>query len=169
MSKKTTKKKLTRINILLVIIIILLIALNIFTFQKYLTKNNDECQLCLTETKIDSKYNPDKKYYTEVKFNDFKKLYTGKQIAIIAITDNSSLTHDKFVEYVNKKAYYDKININLIELSKLSKKNEIAFFELNEKLSKLDSDYIIYVKENKILLTIELSKEDLNSLVELYQ
>ena len=74
-----------------------------------------------------------------------------------------------FVEYINKKAYYERTNINLIELSKLSKKNEVAFYNLNDRFSKLESDYIILVSDSKIISVIEFSKSDLNSLVELYK
>ena len=170
MSKRITKKTLTNKNTLQFIVIILLIILNVCTLIKYHNKKSEECTLCLTEIdKKDTQYNKDKKYYKEIKFNDFKKLYKGKEMATIAVTDNSSQTHDMFVEYINKKAYYENANINLIELSKLSKKNEIAFFDLNEKFAKLDTDYIVYVKDNKIISVIEFSKEDLNSLVDLYK
>jgi hypothetical protein len=74
-----------------------------------------------------------------------------------------------FFEYINKKAYYERSNINLIELSKLSKKNEIAFYNINDRFAKLDSDYIIVVNDGKIISVIEFSKSDLNSLVDLYK
>lgn len=169
MAKRVTKKRLSRKNFFLTFLIICLIALNIYTFYKYQNKKGDECTPCLTDTKLDAEYNADKKYYKEIKFSEFKKLYNGKSIATIAVTDNSSQTHDMFVEYINKKAYYERTNINLIELSKLSKKNEVAFFNLNERFSKLESDYIILVRDGIIVSVIEFSKNDLNSLVELYK
>ncbi len=170
MTKKMTKKTLTRKTIIQFLVIILLLGTNIFTYYKYKTKKNPECSLCTSEIEDqEGKYNSDKKYYKEIDFKEFKKLYTGKEIATIAITDNSSSTYEKFIEYVNKKAYYEKTNINLIEISKLSKKNEIDFFELDERFSKLDSDYIIIVKENKVLEIIQVSREDLNILIEMYK
>ena len=53
MAKRVTKKRLTRRNILLTILIICLIALNIYTFYKYNTKQDEEYTLCLTDAKID--------------------------------------------------------------------------------------------------------------------
>ena len=169
MTKRVTKKRLSRKNFFLTFLIICLIVLNIYTFYKYQTKKSAECTPCLTDIKLDSEYNKDNKYYKEIKFSEFKKLYNGKSIATIAVTDNSSQTHDMFVEYINKKAYYERTNINLIELSKLSKKNEVAFYNLNDRFSKLESDYIILVSDGKIISVIEFSKSDLNSLVELYK
>ena len=170
MTKKTTKKTLTRKTIIQFLVIILLLGTNIFTYYKYKTKKNPECALCTTEIEDqEGKYNSDKKYYKEIDFKELKKLYTGKEVATIAITDNASSTYERFVEYINKKAYYEKTNINLIEISKLSKKNEIAFYDLDERFSKLESDYLIVVKDNKILEIVQISKEDLNSLIEMYK
>ncbi len=170
MTKKMTKKTLTRKTVIQFLIIIILLGTNIFTYYKYRTKKNPACQLCLTEIEDEEgKFNQDKKYYKEIQFNEFKKLYAGKDIATIAITDNASPTYEKFIEYINKKAYYEKANINLFEISKQSKKNEIAFYDLDERLSQLDSDYLIVVKNNTILEIIEVSKEDLNILIEMYK
>lgn len=170
MAKKMTKKTLTKKMVIHLFIIILLLGTNIFTYYKYKTKKNPECGLCLTEIEDqDGKYNNNKKYYKEISFNEFNKLYSGKDIATIAITDNASPTYEKFIEYINKKAYYEKININLIELSKLSKKNEVSFYDLDERFSKLESDYIIIVKNNTILEIDQISREDLNILVDMYK
>ena len=169
MAKKMTKKTLTRKTVIQFLIIILLLGTNIFTYYKYKTKSNPACELCLTEIEdTEGKFNADKKYYKEIGFSEFKKLYSSKDIATIAVTDNASTTHEKFIEYINKKAYYEKANINLIELSKLSKKNEVAFYDLDERLSKLDSDYIIVVRNNTILEITQISREDLNNLIEMY-
>ena len=40
---------------------------------------------------------------------------------------------------------------------------------MNDRFSKLESDYIILVNDGKIISVIEFSKSDLNSLVDLYK
>ena len=117
MKTKLQKNKL--IIIFLIVSIILNFALIYFHF---INKNCVEVQEVLfTETKKD--FNSEKKYYATIDYNKFKKLFKSEKLSTIAVLDNSSNTHDKFIELINSISYYKSTKIYLLETSKLSKKS----------------------------------------------
>lgn len=168
MKTKTKKKyKRKKSNIIFIIIIVLLIISNIYFINRYKNVNKEEKiieEVLFVETK--DEYNPEKKYYATLKYSNFKKLYKSKNITTIAVIDNSSKTYNKFKELVNKTAYYKSTKIYLFEPSKLSRKNEIAFYNLDERLSNLESNYIITVCSNKIISITTFDNTELNKIIE---
>ncbi len=168
--------KIQKNNQLLLIIpwllIVLLIILNLNLNKKLSNAEKQQAtdQPCLTERKKDdSKYSDSQKNYKEINYKTFKKLYKGKESATIAVVDNTSNTYDKFIEFINKTSYYNDLNINLLITSKLSKKNLVDFYELDDRFADLESNYIIVVKNNKVLALVELSNVDLVDLIETYK
>lgn len=168
--------KIQKNNQLLLIIpwllIVLLIILNLNLNKKLSNAEKQQAtdQPCLTERKKDdSKYSDSQKNYKEINYKNFKKLYKGKESATIAVVDNTSNTYDKFIEFINKTSYYNDLNINLLITSKLSKKNLVDFYELDDRFADLESNYIIVVKNNKVLALVELSNVDLVDLIEIYE
>lgn len=168
--------KIQKNNQLLLIIpwllIVLLIILNLNLNKKLSNAEKQQAtdQPCLTERKKDdSKYSDSQKNYKEINYKTFKKLYKGKESATIAVVDNTSNTYDKFIEFINKTSYYNDLNINLLITSKLSKKNLVDFYELDDRFVDLESNYIIVVKNNKVLALVELSNVDLVDLIETYE
>ncbi len=168
--------KIQKNNQLLLIIpwllIVLLIVLNLNLNKKLSNAEKQQTtdQPCLTERKKDdSKYSDSQKNYKEINYKTFKKLYKGKESATIAVVDNTSNTYDKFIEFINKTSYYNDLNINLLNTSKLSKKNLVDFYELDDRFADLESNYIIVVKNNKVLALVELSNVDLVDLIEIYE
>lgn len=168
--------KIQKNNQLLLIIpwllIVLLIVLNLNLNKKLSNAKKQQTtdQPCLTERKKDdSKYSDSQKNYKEINYKTFKKLYKGKESATIAVVDNTSNTYDKFIEFINKTSYYNDLNINLLNTSKLSKKNLVDFYELDDRFADLESNYIIVVKNNKVLALVELSNVDLVDLIEIYE
>lgn len=168
--------KIQKNNQLLLIIpwllIVLLIILNLNLNKKLSNAEKQQAtdQPCLTERKKDdSKYSDSQKNYKEINYKTFKKLYKGKESATIAVVDNTSNTYDKFIEFINKTSYYNDLNINLLITSKLSKKNLVDFYELDDRFADLESNYIIVVKNNKVLALVELSNVDLVDLIETYE
>ena len=79
---------------------------------------------------------------------------------------NTSNTSNKFLETINKIVFYKNTNIYLLELNKLSKKNLISYYELDENFKNLESNYLITIKDNKILSLVTFTNEDLNILEE---
>lgn len=147
-------------------IIFLLLISNILLFILY--KNETKEDKVIEEvlfTKTDDIYNKDEKYYATISFKTFTKLYKGNDITTIAIIDNSSTTRTKFIEMINKMSFYHHTKIHLLEVSKLSKKNEIAFYDYDERLKSLESNYLITVSNNKILTITTFSNEDLNLII----
>lgn len=168
--------KIQKNNQLLLIIpwllIVLLIILNLNLNKKLSNAEKQQAtdQPCLTERKKDdSKYSDSQKNYKEINYKTFKKLYKAKESATIAVVDNTSNTYDKFIEFINKTSYYNDLNINLLITSKLSKKNLVDFYELDDRFADLESNYIIVVKNNKVLALVELSNVDLVDLIETYE
>lgn len=168
--------KIQKNNQLLLIIpwllIVLLIILNLNLNKKLSNAEKQQAtdQPCLTERKKDdSKYSDSQKNYKEINYKTFKKLYKGKESVTIAVVDNTSNTYDKFIEFINKTSYYNDLNINLLITSKLSKKNLVDFYELDDRFADLESNYIIVVKNNKVLALVELSNVDLVDLIETYE
>lgn len=166
MVKKKTKKK-NNITIILTTIIVLLLTSNIIFICKY--SNASKEQITIEEvlfTKTEENFDSDKKYYASIKYNKFNKLLSSDSVSTIAIVDNSSNTYNKFIAMVNKTAYYKNTQIYILELSKLSKKNEIKFYEIDERLKQLETNYIITVSNNEILSITTFDNTKLNIILE---
>ena len=169
MSKKKKKKKPNnnKVIILFICIIIVLIISNIYFISIYNKANKEDKitqEILFRET--DEDYQDNKKYYATISYKKFKKLYKDEDITTIAILDNTTNTHDKFIEMINKIAYYKNTKIYLLEINKLSKKNTIAFYELDERLSSLETNYILSVSNNQILSITTFTNDKLNKIVE---
>jgi len=166
---KLNKKSLT-INkpyAIFIIIIIILVISNVYFIHSYSLVNKDEIvteEVLFTETK--DAFDTNKKYYATIGYKKFKKLYKSDKVTTIAIVDNTTNTHDKFIEMINKTAYYKNTKIYLMEISKLSKKNTVAFYELDDRLSSLETNYIIVVSNNKILSVTTFDSDKLNKIIE---
>ena len=72
-----------------------------------------------------------------------------------------SLARKNYLEYVNKST-----KIYLLELSKLTNKDEISFFELDNRLKKLESNYIISIKNKKIISITTFDNANINFIIE---
>lgn len=169
MSKKKQNKKPNnnKVIILFICIIIVLIISNIYFISIYNKTNKEDKitqEILFRET--DEDYQDNKKYYATISYKKFKKLYKDEDITTIAILDNTTNTHDKFIEMINKIAYYKNTKIYLLEINKLSKKNTIAFYELDERLSSLETNYILSVSNNQILSITTFTNDKLNKIVE---
>lgn len=147
-----------------VIFLLLISNISLFILYKNETKEEKVVEEVLF-TKTDEPYNKDEKYYASINFKTFTKLYRGNEISTIAIIDNSSRTRTKFLEMINKMSFYHHTKIHLLEVSKLSKKNEIAFYDYDERLKLLESNYLITVSNNKILSITTFSNEDINLII----
>lgn len=170
MLKAKAKKKnelKNRTIFLLITIIVLLFISNIYFICSYL--NIDKDNITTEEvlfTKVEGSFDSKKKYYATIKYKKFKTLYKSNKVSTIAVIDNSSNTHDKFIEMINKTSFYKHTKIYLLEVSKLSKKDEVSFYELDERLSALETNYIITISNNKILSITTFDNEQLNKIVE---
>lgn len=168
MKTKSKKKRQTPNNyIVFIIIIILLIISNIYFIISY--KNISKEENIVEEVlyvQTEDNYNPEKKYYATLSYTKFKKLYKSKNITTIAVVDNSSNTYNKFIEMINKTAYYKNTKIYLFEISKLSRKNEIAYYNLDDRLKTLETNYIITVSGNKILSITTFENTEINKIIE---
>lgn len=166
MVKRKAKKK-NNLNALLIFIILFLLLSNIIFICKYLKSSEEQI---ITEevlfTKTEENFNSKEKYYATIKYSKFKKLLANDSVTTIAIVDNSSNTYNKFIEMINKTAYYKNTKIYLLELSKLSKKNEISFYEIDTRLKDLESNYIITVSNNEILSITTFKNTKINILTE---
>lgn len=154
-------------EIFLAIVIITLIVSNIYLIYKYNTIEKEEI---ITQeilfTKVDGKYNQKKKYYATINYKKFKKLLKSNKVSTIAILDNSSNTYVKFIEMINKISFYKSTKIYLLETSKLSSKNEISFFEIDERLKDLETNYIITINKGKIISITTFDNEQINTIIE---
>lgn len=162
--KKKSNKKLSIFYIIVSIIIIILLTINVLFINKYLKEDKriiEEVQYTITE----GEYNPDTKYYSTLNYKNFKKVYKKKKVSTIAIIDNSSKTYNMFLELINKISFYKSTKIQLLDISKLSRKNEIDFYNLDERLPRLNTNYLITVSNNKILSVTTFTEEDLITIV----
>lgn len=151
--------------IILSVLLIISIVTNIIIYIMYENNKDDELIIkCVSRD--DNNYNEKEEYYNKIASKNFKKILSTKETLTIAVVDNSSPTSQKFVELVNKIAFYNNSNIYLLEISKLSKKNEVYFYELDNRLKTLNSDYIIVLNDEKVISVTEFSKENINSLIE---
>lgn len=160
-------KKNTIIFILLIIVILILLIVNIYLFNE---TAQDKDKVMVTEEfvyeKVEGDFDKDKTYYKRISYSKFKKYFKSDKLRIVAIIDNSSNTYNKFLEVINKIAYYRRTNIYLLETSKLSNKNEAEFYNIDDRFKDLESNYIITIRNNKVLSLTTFDNEYLNKLEE---
>lgn len=160
------KKYLQDKKIIIIFFInILLIISNVFFIINYCSETKEELVINKIIFDKSKDYDASTIYYTKINYKQYKKIISQKKISTIAIIDNSSKTYNKFLEMINKISYYNNSNIYLFDTSKLSKKEQIEFFELDERLKDLNSDYIVQIKNNKIISVISYDTEELNNIV----
>ena len=165
MFKKSSKNKKNKIIITLVIVALfignILLLCRMITLEKNIKKDSE----FVYKVEIKGKYNSAKKYYMPISFGEYNKLLKKKELFTLAVIDNSSNTYNKFLELVNKIAFYKNTKIYLLDTSKLSKKNTVLFYNLDDRLSSLESNFIINVYNNKIISITEFNNEDLINLI----
>lgn len=161
------KQEKNKFNLITIVIIVFLILTNIILLSACLTlkeKDTEPEEVLYTLTEDD--FNQEKKYYTTLKYSKFKKLYKSDKVTTIAIVDNSTSTYNKFIEAINKTAYYKSTKIQLLKINKLSKKDLVSFYNLDDRFKELDTNYIITVSNKKILSITTFNNQELNKLIE---
>jgi hypothetical protein len=134
-------------------------------FNKPEVKESKSEEIVFYQKCTDLNYKENKKYYKEINYKKFKTLYKKKDIYTIAIIDNTSNTYKSYLSLINHIAYYKSTNMLVLDLSKLSKKNSVEFYELDERLSKLEGNYIITTRKNKIISITEIEPSQIGSLI----
>lgn len=155
------------INLIFLCTILILSTTNVLLLYKYLNVDKEikvTQEVLFKETNKD--FNNDNKYYASIKYKKFNELLKDDKVSTIAIVDNSSKTYNKFIEMINKLSYYKNTKIYLLEISSLSKKNEIKFYETDERLNELESNYIITVSNNHIISITTFENSDINLIIE---
>ena len=67
---------------------------------------------------------------------------------------------------INKTAYYKSTKIQLLRINKLSKKDLVSFYNLDDRFKELDTNYIITVSNKKILSITTFNNQELNKIIE---
>lgn len=165
MSKKSKKKNKTKIIVTL--IIVLLIISNLLLVWTIIKPKKDSATNSefIYKVNIEGKYDNKTKYYIPISYSQYNKLLKNKEVFTLAVIDNSSNTYDKFLELINKLAFFKNTKIYLLETSKLSKKNTVSFYNLDERLSSLESNYIISIYNKKVISITEFNNENLINLI----
>jgi len=109
-------------------------------------------------------YKDNKKYYANISFKKFKKLYKSNKISTVAIIDSKSDVSNMFIKMINKMAYYKSTKIYILQINKLSRKDEISFYNMDEQLGKIDSNYIITVSGSNIISVTTFDEERINAI-----
>ena len=165
MLKKKRKTRTRIINIILFILVILLTITNVVFINKYFELTSEEKREVIEFIPTNGNYSKDKKYYAVVNFKTFKKIIKSNEVTTVAIVDNTSNTSQMFNEMINKMSYYHNIKMYVLELNKLSRKNEIAFYDIDERLPKLESNYIVTFCNNKVISIATFEKDKINLIV----
>ena len=113
----------------------------------------------------DKKYNNNKKYYSQLKYKEFKKLYDDNKTHNIAIISNKTKSEKKFREYINLLNYYKDKSIFIIQPSKFNKKNQAKFYNLNKDLID-DKNIIVKINNKKIISKTIINDESLLELID---
>ncbi len=154
-----------KVNIILSIIIICLFITN-FLLVSNIKNNQKEIVKNIILRSPDAEFDNEKQYYININYKKIKKMLKNDNTYNIAVLDNNSNTYKKFTELINKISFYKNTKIYLLEIGKLSKKESIAFYEIDERLSKIKGNYIITIKKDTILSITEFNIEELNTLIE---
>lgn len=154
-----------KIYLILSIIIICLFFTN-FYFAYSINTSEEQISENIIIKSPDAEYNKDKQYYIDISYKKLKKMLKKDNTYTIAVLDNTSNTYNKFTELINKISFYKNTEIYFLEIGKLTKKESIAFFEIDERLSKLNGNYIITIKKDTILSITEFNIEELSTMIE---
>ena len=166
MAKKTvTKRKLKKQKRFLIFIIIILLVLDITLLIKYITKGEEKTPEPEV-IHILAKYDNSKMYYSQLTYADFKKLYKSNKLSYIAITDKASGTYGEYIELINRYSFNNNRKIYLLEKNKLSTNDLKSFYEIDERLEQLETNYFILVKDSKIITITEFKDETLNVIIQ---
>ena len=164
MHKKVLKFLKKRIT--LIIILILIISNIFFIVQSMKTTPEVETEEFVFYQKCsEMNYKENKKYYKKIDYKKFKKLYKQNKIYNIAIIDNTSPTYNSYLTLLNHIAYYKSTNIFVMDLSELSNKNSVEFYELDERLINLEGNYMITTKKKNIIAITEVEPSQIGSLI----
>ncbi len=156
-------------NKIIIIIILLLTISNIYFINK--NNNKTECNITIQEIKKDydkKQYIKENKYYKKLKYKEFKKIYSDNKVHIIAITNSMNNSKDRFIEYVNRRSFFENKSIFLIIPNNFSKKNQAKFYNLNSEFKNNKGNYILIVKNNKILSKTTINDNSINELINSY-
>ena len=167
------KKRGIIIFLIFIITIILLVIYNIHLTDELKAIDTETTEETIEVIKYcpkeeDSKYNEKKTYYNKLNYKTFQKLNKKNVLITVGVVDQTSSTSNKFIELINKQSYHTNQSMYLLDISKLSKKNLVAFYELDDRLKELDYNYIITLKKGKIISITEIDNEEINSLLESY-
>ncbi len=154
---------------ILIITIVLLTISNIHLNNKI--DNNEEEKLDVIKycpKEEDSKYYENKIYYNKINYKTFKQLTKKNTLLTIGVVDKKSATSNKFIDYINKQSYYNNKSYYLLDINKLSKKDLVSYYELDERLKDLDNNYIITIKNKKVISITIIDNESIDALIERY-
>lgn len=158
---KEKLKILKKINKISLIIIFFLLVSNIILINTHsINEELDEEIVYFKPT--EDEYNAKTKYYAEIGFKKLKKLYKANTVTTIAVVDSKSNISESFIKTINKMAYYKSTKIYVVKLNKFTTKQEAEFYNLDDRLSKLDSNYIITVNNSKIISVTTFDEEKIN-------
>ena len=157
--KLIISKKLNKISLIL---IFFLLVSNIILINTHSLNDKEELEEIVYFRKTEDKYSADKKYYAQISYKKFKKLYKANNISTIAVIDSKSNVSQMFIKMINKMAYYKSTKIYTIEINKLSNKQEVAFYNLDDRLGELDSNYIITVCNSNIVSITTFDEDNIN-------
>ncbi len=151
-----------KINRICIILIFFLLVSNIILVNTYNINNPDEVEEVVYFTPTKDKYKEKTKYYANINLKKFKKLYKSNKISTIAVLDSKSKTSNMFLKMVNKIAYYKSTKIYVIRINKLTTKQEVEFYNLDDRFKKLDYNYIITVSNGKVISVTTFDEEKIN-------
>ena len=155
-----------RIKILLTMYIVLtIINIILFIDLKKEPPKVENYKIVENTTKKDKTYNPNKKYYKQLKYKEFKELYNDDKIHNIAIIGNKTNSEKKFKEYINLLNYHKDKSIFLIKPNKFNKKNQAKFYNLNKELIN-NNNIIVKTRKNKVISKTIVDDEALLDLIE---
>ena len=152
-----------RINRFSLILIFFLLVSNIILINTHGINNQpEEIEEIVYFKPFDGEYKEKNKYYADISLKKLKKLLKSNKVSTIAVIDSKSNISDMFIKMINKIAYYKSTKIYVIKINKLTAKQEIEFYNLDERLSKLESNYLMSIGNNKIISITTFDEENIN-------
>ena len=161
------KKKLKKLtNKLPLIIIFLLMISNIYFINKSNKEEPNKVEeIVFYQKETKENYNEKRKYYQKISYSKFNTMFKKNEVYNFAIVDSTSNTYNSFMTLINQITYYKGMKIFVLDISELSKKNSVAFLDIDERLSNLESDYIMTTKKKKIISLTEIESSAIGTLV----
>jgi len=148
------------------IILLIILLVSVFIIFNQNTKKENIETITIKEK---AKKNKEQKKDNTIDFKQFNKYLEKEKVYTFAITTQNSNISKKFSELINTMSIIYQDNIYILKIDSLTKKEKAKYYNIDNRLSTLESDFIIKTYNNKIIMITTIDKDNIDTLIKSYK